>query len=133
MRLLLDTHFAVWLATDRDKIRQAEMAAMMEPANELYVSAVSIWELRIKWNRRYRSGGRKGPGDPRQFFDSFREMGLPLISLEPEHAAAALDPPLLHPDPFDELLLTQAEQLGMKLFTRDTALLSHPLTYAVKA
>ncbi len=53
---------------------------------------------------------------------------LPLTEV---HAAAALDPPLAHTDPFDELLLVQAQVEGLRLLTRDDKLKSHPHAFSV--
>lgn len=75
------------------------------------------------------SGARKGPGDPTPLLGSLRRMGLDILPLNAETAAAPLHIPIAHKDPFDELLLVQAQQSGARLLTRDRAMLEHPLTY----
>ena len=54
-------------------------------------------------------------------------MDWELLSLSARHAATQLEQPLAHKDPFDELLLVQAQTEGMRLLTRDTKLAAHPL------
>ena len=125
--LLLDTHIAVWLATDRNQLSMGELAAIIEPNNEIVVSAVSVWELSIKWQKFFRSGERKGPMDPAEFLLALTQMDMPVLSLTPEHAAAQLSGAAFHADPFDTLLLTIAQETKAKLLTRDEKLRGHPL------
>lgn len=129
MRLLLDTHVAFWLVAMRHKLSANEMVLLVEPLNELCVSAVSIWELRIKWNSFYRSGERKGPDDPAKFLEGARKLGLGVESLMPEHGAAMLRQPMNHSDPFGDLLLTVAQETDRRLLTRDEKLRGHPLAF----
>jgi PIN domain nuclease of toxin-antitoxin system len=126
MRLLLDTHFAVWLATQRDRLKQTELALLINPENELWVSSVSIWEIRLKWNSYFKSGSRKGPIDPSELLALIEKLEIDLLPLLPSQAAATLISPTAHKDPFDELLLVHAQELGLKLLTRDRRLLRHP-------
>ena len=129
MRLLLDTHFVLWAATKSARFSLEERSILVEPDNQLLISAVSIWELRIKWNRRYRSGERKGPYEPQALLAAIRRLGLAVEPMTGEQCASLLDPPPMHSDPFDELLLAVAQNLGARLFTRDADLRGHPLAY----
>ncbi len=129
MKLLLDTHIAYWLAVERQALTGHEMAILTSVDHQLLISAVAIWELRLKWHSFYRSGVRKGPGDPTPVLGALRRIGLDILPLDPETAATPLLVPLAHKDPFDELLLVQAQQSGSRLFTRDRLLLAHPLAY----
>lgn len=129
MKLLLDTHIAYWLAVERDALTGHELATLVSADQTLIVSAVSIWELRLKWHSFHRSGARKGPGDPSPVLGALTRMGVSIIPLDAQTAAAPLLVPIDHKDPFDELLLVQAQQEGARLLTRDRALLTHPLAY----
>lgn len=100
---------------------------------ELFISAVSIWELRLKWGARHTSGERKGPVDPVVLLQALLRGGFEVLPLQPHHAAAALVVPQPHKDPFDEVLLAQAQEEGMFLLTRDAALAQHPLARTVRA
>lgn len=127
MRLLLDTHLAVWAALNPDKLSAGERRWMQAPGNTLVLSAVSVWELRLKWHSFHISGARKGPTDPMVVVAFSGAMGWELLPLTARHAVARLVPSLSHKDPFDELLLVQAQEEGLRLLTRDGQLASHPL------
>lgn len=131
MRLLLDTHYAFWLALRRDLLSAAELELLGGGNCDLFVSAVSIWELKLKWERRFTSGERKGPANPADVLGSLRAMGIALIELDGDLAVAELASPAPHDDPFDHLLLTIAQERGLRLLTRDRELARHPLAFAV--
>ncbi len=126
MRLLLDTHIAVWAALDPDALTAAERALLSAATSQVVLSAVAVWELRLKWHSFTISGSRKGPLDPAVVVTFARAVDWSLLPLTAAHAAASLAPPLPHKDPFDELLLVQAQEEGMRLLTRDAKLLGHP-------
>lgn len=130
MRLLLDTHIAFWIALKREKLSDAEMRALVDADHELLVSAVSLWELRLKWDRFHSSGERKGPADPFDVLNALNRLGIPPIALDPAVAATSLEQSIEHKDPFDELLLVLAQELDAKLMTRDDRLIGHPLAYS---
>ena len=101
---------------------------MFDAAHELSVSSVSIWELRIKWEKRFVSGARKGEASPNDVLDGLRIIGVNIINdLDADLAAKSLTTPMLHNDPFDELLLVIAQERGLRLLTRDQKLAGHPL------
>lgn len=126
MRLLLDTHIAVWAALDPDALTDVERRRMVGAGTQLVLSAVAVWELRLKWHSFYISGGRKGPINPAAVVAFAGAMAWELLPLTAGHAAAELTQPLGHKDPFDELLLVQAQEDGMRLLTRDAKLVGHP-------
>nr|WP_294545229.1 type II toxin-antitoxin system VapC family toxin [uncultured Rhodopila sp.] len=126
MRLLPDTHMVVWAALDPDALTAAERKHMAATDRPLVLSAVSVWELRLKWHSFHISGVRKGPLDPAAVVAFAQAMDWELLPLTAAHAAAGLDHPLGHKDPFDELLLVQAQEEGMRLLTRDARLAGHP-------
>ena len=64
MRLLLDTHIAIWAAIDPDALRDTERALLVSASGPIVLSAVAIWALRLKWQSFHVSGGRKGPIEP---------------------------------------------------------------------
>lgn len=127
--VLLDTHVAIWLASNYSLLRPSELAVILDPDNEIVVSAVSIWEIGIKWSKQYRSGERKGPIDPREMLSALRATKVVFLPLTAEHASSELRTPLNHDDPFDILLLTIAQELNGRLLTRDEKLRGHPLAY----
>ena len=84
----------------------------------LVLSAVAVWELRLKWHSLDVSGGPKGPISPASVLAFAAAMDWELLALTPLHAVTRLEQPLEHKDPFDELLLVQAQVEGMRLLTR---------------
>lgn len=127
MKLLFDTHFLVWIALGGRELTQRERTVLDQDDLEVVCSAVSLWELRLKWNRAALGAGPSGPIAPDDLLRVAQAAGWTLLPLRPEHAVTALDVPLAHKDPFDELLLVQAQVEGLRLLTRDKALLGHPL------
>ncbi|MFT4027648.1 MAG: PIN domain-containing protein [Novosphingobium sp.] len=127
--MLLDSHYCFWLALRRDRLTPREFAMLIEPENDIAFASVAIWELRIKWERRFMSGTRKGEANPQEVLDYLRDLEMPGIALTPEIAAAPLTAPIAHSDPFDALLLTIAQETDRKLLTRDRMLRGHPLAF----
>jgi PIN domain nuclease of toxin-antitoxin system len=129
LRLLLDSHYAFWLGLNWSELTSAELALIADPTNEIAVPSVAIWELRIKWEKRFVSGERKGKANPRDVLIALQSMEIPFVELTGEQAAASLTIALAHNDPFDELMLILAQELGMRLLTRDKKLKNHPLAH----
>lgn len=127
MRLLLDTHIALWLLFDPGSLSSSERALIAQPWDERAYSVVSLWELRVKWDRRFVSGVRKGPLHPAEMLAALESARITLLDLTPAACVTELDPPLDHSDPFDMLLLTQAKHGGYRLLTRDKKLAEHPV------
>ena len=92
----------------------------------LVLSAVVVWELKLKWHSFHISGSRKGLIGPAAVVAFAEAVAWELLPLTASHAAAELAQPLGHKDPFDELLLVEAQEEGMRLLTRDAKLVGHP-------
>lgn len=133
MRVLLDTSYLYDLMEAPGKFREIERRFLAARDVRIHVSAVSIWEMRLKHHARHRSGARKSRFAPHDVVAALRDLGVTFLPLTIRHAAQTLDPPLVHRDPFDELLLVQAQQEGLKLLTRDRRLVGHPLAVAAAA
>ena len=109
-----------------NSLTEAERTLMADAEGPLILSSVAVWELRLKWNSLFVSGQRKGPVHPSAIVAFAAAIDWELLPLTARHAAAELAQPLGHKDPFDELLLVQAQEEGMRLLTRDTKLIGHP-------
>ncbi|MFM9977817.1 MAG: type II toxin-antitoxin system VapC family toxin [Sphingomonadaceae bacterium] len=133
MRLLLDAHFILWLTTDRAKLSQSERAVLDEENTELIVPAAGLWELTIKWNVLGRKGERRLNARPEDVYAAVTMAGWDIASLDGRTATTELQIPIAHKDPFDRLLLVQAQQLGIQLLTRDQKLIGHPLVFSLDA
>ena len=131
MRILLDTSYLYRLTTQPARLSDAEQLILTNQEIQLYVSAVSIWEMRLKFQIRNRSGSRKSFFDPNVVLNMLEDQDVIFLPMTPSHAARSLEIPITHKDPFDEILLVQAQEEGLKLLTIDRQLIGHPL--AVKA
>jgi len=123
MRLLLDTHTAIWAITTPSRMPAHIQAMINEAGNEVVVSAASIWEISIKHALR-----RGGPDMPISGSDAllyFTAAGFRILPIAPEHAAAVDDLPTLHADPFDRLLVAQALNVPLRLVTHDERVASY--------
>ncbi len=121
MRLLLDTHIVLWRLTADPRLPERAIEMMDNEALSVDVSAISVWEVAIKWAL------RKGRPDdmPLSGKAFLRELERALIEplpIQPIHAAAVDDLPALHGDPFDRFLIATAQHEGMTLLTHDGAL-----------
>ena len=124
MSLLLDTHYVFALAGNVGQMTRQELNFLATCPENFVVGAVSIWELRLKWDTIYVSGDRKGRLDPVQAPPVLAGQDIDFLPLSPVHVAMPLRVPIKHTDPFDLLLLVQVQAEGIKL-------LRHPL--AVRA
>ncbi len=127
MRVLLDTSYLYDFMDSPGKFLETEYRFLAGGDLELHVSAVSIWEMRLKFNARHPSGARKSPFDPNDVLAALEGQEVTFLPLTMAHAAEALETPLDHRDPFDELLLVQAQVEGLRLLTADRRLAAHPL------
>jgi len=125
--LILDTHYVFAIAGSPGRLSGRETQFLAAYPDRFAISAVSIWEIRLKWSALYLSGERKGPIDPAAVIRVLSGQNIRFLPMTPTHAATVLEVPLIHQDPFDELLLVQAQAEGVKLLTRDSKLALHPL------
>ena len=118
MKLLLDTRVFLWMAAVPERLLGAR-EALEAPANELLLSAASTWELAIKV-----SISRLTLPDAVGTYVASRMRALAVdgLAVEHLHAAAVQDLPVHHRDPFDRLLVAQAQAVGATLVTADAAL-----------
>lgn len=116
MRLLLDTHVLLWaLAGDR-RLGTRAKAAIRDPANDVFVSVASLWEIVIKV-----AAGRlelNGPAD-QVLLDAMSEGDLEPLDIRSAHVFGVGTLPPHHGDPFDRLLVAQARVEDMTLVTAD--------------
>lgn len=104
-----------------------ERGFFSEPETHFFVSAASIWEMRLKYRARRVSRERKSPHDPNDVVAVLEAQSISFLPITMAHAAHDLEVPVAHKDPFDELLLVQAQEEGLKLLTADRRLAGHPL------
>ncbi len=118
MRLLLDTHVALWAVTTSEKLPSAIQDMIAARDNDIVVSAASIWEISIKHALAQR--GRSGlPISGEEAVDLFQQAGYQLLPIMPNHAVAVEDLPNHHGDPFDRMLVAQALVEPLRLVSHD--------------
>jgi len=113
--MLIDTHVLLWALTNDPQLT-AKAKTLLTRATQVVVSAASLWEISIKAQiGKLRIPKRFGTA-------SLRERGYELLPVKPEHALAVRDLPPHHKDPFDRMLIVQAQTDGLTLVTHDRAL-----------
>ena len=132
MHVLLDTSYLFDFMDRPGKFLEAERRFFAARETQLYVSAVSIWEMRLKYNARHPSGARKSRFDPNAAVAALEKQDVTFLQMTILHAARPLETPIGHKDPFDELLLVQAQEEGLKLLTVDRQLTGHPLALTLQ-
>ena len=118
MRLLLDTHVALWAITDDASLSRRALELIAEPANQVTISAATLWEIGIKY-RLARKGQGRMPISAAEALGYFQASGYDLLAISPAHAVAAADLPALHADPFDRMLVAQSLEEPLRLLTHD--------------
>ena len=119
MKLLLDSHFVLWFASDQARLTNAERALFTRLDTTVIVSSIALWELRLKWDSIDKKGKRKLDVDPVSLAGVYEALGTEMAVFDAQQAVAPLHAAIGHRDPFDVMLLVQAQQLDAKLLTRD--------------
>ena len=115
MRILIDTHIFLWWDRQFRRVPRPLRAAIEDEANDIFVSAASIWEIAIK-----RAIGKLSFNRP--IVATVLTLGFEILPVAGAHAEHAGSLPLHHNDPFDRLLIAQAYLEGMVLGTQDRLL-----------
>ena len=124
MKLLLDTHAFIWWDGDQSKLSAAALGACQSLANSLHLSLASVWELQIKMQLG-KLALRLPLADVLRDQQQQNGMALEPVTLEDILALSAL--PTLHRDPFDRLIIAQANRRGFHLVTHDPELARYPV------
>ena len=125
MRYLIDTPCWLWLQSTPERLSEPTLALLASPQNELLLSAASAWEIAIKYAR----GLLALPLAPEDYVPSRRQQSatspLPVTQL---HALRAGSLPKHHDDPFDRLLIAQAQSENIPIVTLDRAFHAYDVT-----
>lgn len=120
-RILLDTHTLIWWLSGDQQLGPISRGYIEDADNTIYVSAATTWEMSIK----RQLGKLKTPKD----IDSILENeGFSKLPISIFHSEQAGDLPLHHKDPFDRMLIAQAQAEGLQIITKD----EHFPAYGVK-
>lgn len=122
MRLLLDTHALLWVLAAPDRLPAALLATLGDPMNLVFASAASAWEISIK----QALGKLDFPVSG--LAAALRGASLLELPVTTGHAEATARLPPIHRDPFDRMLVAQAQVEGLSLVSRDPAMRRYQLT-----
>ncbi len=125
MKILLDTHIAIWALLDSPRLTQKARDLILEPDNTIYYSVVSVWEVLLKHAVHPESVDLTSA----VFAQRCKDAGFEPLELHEEHVVAVSGFPNSvegHKDPFDRLLLAQAMTENMRLLTHDSKLPLYP-------
>lgn len=126
MNLLIDTHVLLWALDDDPLLSSAARAAITDGRNLVFVSAATAWEIVIK----KALGKLRAPTE--SYLDELRRHRFTPLDITTPHALAVETLPLHHTDPFDRLLVAQAQVEKLTLVTRDARLQAYavPIIWA---
>ena len=122
MNLLLDTHVLLWAAGASPRLPEDARALIEDPGTELVFSAASLWEVAIKNGL----GREEFSVDPRLLHRGLLENGYVELPVTGAHAVAVDLLPPIHMDPFDRILVAQAQIEGFTLLTADEVVARYP-------
>jgi PIN domain nuclease of toxin-antitoxin system len=115
--ILLDTQVWLWLLIEPSRLSEAATELLETTSNELLLSSASAWEIAIK----HAAGKLKLPEVPERYIpDRMRRTNVLPLHITHQHATRAGGLPMLHRDPFDRLLIAQAELEDLPIITADT-------------
>lgn len=121
MNLLLDTHAFLWAIDDDPKLSQKAREAIVDGKNIVFVSAATAWEITIK------KGIGKLKTPQADYLEELRLHRFTALDITTEHALAVDGLPEHHKDPFDRMLVAQAQVENLTLVTRDPRLMIYPI------
>ena len=113
----------MWAITRSDVLSRSGWELLERDGNSLFVSAVSIWEIAIKYARRRKPEDM--PISGQQALAAVKSANFDMLAISLDHAAAVDELPLHHRDPFDRLLVAQARSESMHLLTHDASLAAY--------
>lgn len=124
MRILLDTCSFLWSVSEPERLSSSARKALLDPGNDVFLSAVSAWEISVKEQL-----GTLVLADPSStFIPKYRALhGFAELALDETAVLQLSKLPLIHKDPFDRMLICQAIALGMAIATPDPVIARYPV------
>lgn len=115
MKLLLDTHTAIWFITDDQQLPDYSKRLIENADHQCFVSTATFWEMGIK----YSLGKLKLKADLEKIFEIFFETGFLLLPITTDHILTNASMAFYHRDPFDRLIIAQAKREGYSIISKD--------------
>jgi PIN domain nuclease of toxin-antitoxin system len=123
LRLLLDTHALLWWLAGDSRIESKAQDLITDPANDILVSSVSLWEIVVK----VRVG--KLEADIGEIVAAIDAQGFEMLDIHPKHLEELVGLPMHHKDPFDHLLIAQAVAEGLTFLSQDKHTSAYPVAH----
>ena len=116
MKLLLDTHAALWLINEYEKLSPKASDLILDDNNELFLSVASLWEIAIKVSK-----GKLTElnGGVNTFITQIENMPIELLPITPNQTIIIEKLPFIHKDPFDRIIVATATSENMTILTDD--------------
>lgn len=128
MRVLLDTHALIWASVTQDRLSEVASRILQDRRNELYVSIASVWEISIKLSKP-QNLLTLPPGWSEGTEKYMTNWGLSWLPIRLEHCRAVRALPWRrHRDPFDRMLIAQAQVEKLRIMSRDESLRGYGVT-----
>ncbi|MBI3492044.1 MAG: type II toxin-antitoxin system VapC family toxin [Acidobacteria bacterium] len=125
MRILLDTQCWLWMTLSPDRLSPKARSLVERGGDELYLSAASAWEIAIK----YSVGKLRLPEPPGRYVPSRLEaLRVVPLPIEHSHALHVATLPRHHRDPFDRVLIAQAQMENLQILTADPLFAAYDVT-----
>ena len=121
MNYLLDTHTLLWWSTEIESLSSSAQEIIEDESNAIFFSVASIWEIQIK----VQLGKLKIPEPLGSLVAKQRENGLLILSIAPQHIYAIDNLPYRHKDPFDRMLIAQANEEDLVIITKDSKVVQY--------
>ena len=115
MRFLLDTHVLIWNICRKEALSKKALSLIDDPATDAFISLASLWEMAIKISL----GKLKLAQPTSRIVPDCLEAGLKLLPITIEHTQSVERLPWLHRDPFDRMLIAQAQSEKLAIITQD--------------
>ncbi len=123
MKLLLDTHAFMWWDSQSSQLSPRALVGCSDPANDLLLSAASVWEMQIK----AQLGKLQLRAPLAKIISDQRANGIIILEVAVEHVLGLGSLPPIHRDPFDRLLVVQANEEGALLVSNDPIIRQYPV------
>ncbi len=121
MRVLVDTHALIWYLEGHKSLSRSKREVIINPANEVFVSTVSLWEIAIKIS----VGKLKLKTSLTDVLNQLAIQSIEILTIAPGHVLQVASLPLHHRDPFDRMIIAQAKVEFLTVVTTDSEFLAY--------
>ena len=123
MKYLIDTHTMLWFLFDNERISKTATETIISNKGFVFASIASLWEIAIK----IRINKLNIKYHPNDLIEFCRKEYIGILNITPQHVNETLNLPLIHRDPFDRMLIAQANVEDMILLTCDQNIPQYPI------